>query len=74
MEEHSADGVVLHLYSAEKTLADIFKYRHKLGIDVAVEALRTYAARRKPDWQKVLEYARVCRVENVMRPSLLFVM
>ncbi len=66
----TADGVVIRVYSAEKTLADVFKFRHKLGVDVAVEALRTYRARRKHDWQRVLEHARICRVENVMRPYL----
>ena len=64
------DGVALQIYSAEKTLADVFKYRRKLGIDVAVEALRTYRAQPKPNWLRVLEYARLCRVENVMRPYL----
>lgn len=66
----TADGVVIRVYSAEKTLVDVFKFRHKLGVDVAVEALRTYRARRKHDWQRVLEHARICRVENVMRPYL----
>ena len=70
IERVTVDGVKLRLYSAEKTLADLFKYRHKLGVDQAVEALRTYAMRRKPDWPQVLGYARVCRVENVMRPYL----
>ncbi len=66
----TVDGVTLRLYSAEKTLADVFKYRHKLGEDLALAALRIYGARQKPDWQQVLEHARVCRVENVMRPYL----
>ena len=70
IEEHSVDDLPIRIYSAEKTLADVFKYRHKLGLDVVVEALRTYQARRKHDWQRVLEHARICRVENVMRPYL----
>ncbi len=70
VENHAVDGVPIRVYSAEKTLADVFKYRHKLGLDVAVEALRAYRAKGKPDWQSVLEYARICRVENVMRPYL----
>ena len=73
-QPHAADGTPIRVYSAEKSLADVFKFRHKLGIDVAVEALRTYSHRRKRDWPQVLEYARVCRVENVMRPYLEAVM
>ena len=74
IEEHSVDDMPIRIYSAEKSLADVFKYRHKLGIDVAVEALRTYSLRRGRDWQQVLESSRVCRVENVMRPYLEAVM
>ncbi len=69
-QPRTAGGTLIRVYSAEKTLADVFKYRHKLGVDVAVEALRSYSRRRGRDWQKVLEHARVCRVENVMRPYL----
>ena len=61
-QPNAVDGTPIRVYSAEKSLADVFKYRHKLGIDVAVEALRTYSQRRKHDWLQVLEYARVCRV------------
>ena len=74
IENVTVDGVTLRLYSAEKTLADVFKYRHRLGLDVALEALRTYGTRRKRDWPRVLASARVCRVENVMRPYLEVVM
>ena len=74
IETRRLDGVTLQIYSREKTLADMFKYRRKLGIDLAVEALRTYRTQPRPDWQRVLEFARVCRVENVMRPYLLAVM
>ena len=74
VQERAVDGVPIRIYSPEKTLADVFKYRHKLGTDVAVEALRTYRGQRKPDWQQVLAFARVCRVENVMRPYLEAVM
>lgn len=48
--------------------ADCFKYRNRIGLDVALEALRNYRARRGARFQKVLEDARVCRVENAMRP------
>jgi predicted transcriptional regulator of viral defense system len=70
IEERKIDEVTLRVYSAEKTLADCFKFRHKIGQDVASEALRTY--RRRPDarLQRVYEYAKICRVANVMRPYL----
>ncbi len=74
IETHAVDGVPIQIYSREKTLADVFKYRHKLGQDVAIEALRTYRGQPKQDYQKVLEYARTCRVENIMRPYLEAVM
>lgn len=70
VEVHELDGVEVKVYGAEKTLADVFKFRNQVGMDVALEALESYAARRRRDVQAVLEYARVCRVERVMRPYL----
>jgi predicted transcriptional regulator of viral defense system len=67
----TVDRVPVRIYSPEKTIADCFKYRHKIGIDVAVEALRTYREKvRRLPVNKLLEYARICRVEKVMRPYL----
>ncbi len=70
VETHQIDGVSIRVYGAEKTLADAFKYRNKIGLDIAIEALRNYRKRRKPQFQKVLEFARICRVERVIRPYL----
>lgn len=70
MGTHWIDDVSVRIYSAEKTLADCFKFRNKIGLDVTLEALRTYRARRRPQLQQVLEFARICRVENVVRPYL----
>jgi len=70
IETHKIADVTLRVYSAEKTLADCFKYRNRLGLDVVLEALRAYRRRRKKNFQQVLEFARVCRVERVMRPYL----
>jgi len=67
----TVDRIPVRIYSPEKTIADCFKYRHKIGIDVAVEALRTYREKvRRLPVNKLLEYARICRVEKVMRPYL----
>ena len=67
IEKHDIDGVVVQIYSAEKTLADCFKYRNKLGMDVVLEALKLYLSQKKLIMDKLMMYARVCRVENVMR-------
>ncbi len=64
------DGVRVKIYGPEKTLADCFKFRNKIGLDVGLEALKAYAGGRRPQIQKVLEFARVCRVEKILRPYL----
>jgi predicted transcriptional regulator of viral defense system len=69
IETHTLDGVSIRVYCREKTLADVFKYRNKVGLDV-FEAIRAYRSQPKRDFQAVLKYARICRVENVIRPYL----
>ncbi len=65
------DGVLVRIYSPEKTIADCFKYRNKIGIDVAIEALRNYREhKRKPDFKALSTFARINRVERIMRPYL----
>lgn len=70
VETHVIDRVPVRVYGSEKTLADCFKYRNKIGLDVAIEALRAYRGRRGARLQRVLEYSRICRVEHVLRPYL----
>ena len=70
IETHEIDGVAVRIYSAEKTLADCFKFRNKIGLDTAVEALRLYRERRKLNTHALMEYAAIDRVQNVMRPYL----
>ncbi|MBN2560498.1 MAG: type IV toxin-antitoxin system AbiEi family antitoxin domain-containing protein [Phycisphaerae bacterium] len=70
VETYAIDSVPVRIYGPEKTLADCFKYRNKIGLDVAIEALRSYRGRRGTKFQTVLEYARICRVEKVVRPYL----
>ena len=70
VEIHSVDGQNLRVYCAEKTLADCFKYRNKIGLEVALEALRFYRQRKKIRVDELVHYSRVCRVEKVMRPYL----
>lgn len=65
------DGVPVRIYSPEKTIADCFKYRNKIGIDVAVEALRTYRERTpKPNYKALAGFAEINRVQRVIRPYL----
>jgi len=70
IETPRVDGQTVRIYGAEKSVADAFKYRSKLGLDVALEALRTWRGRRGAVIERLLEQARVCRVERVMRPYL----
>jgi predicted transcriptional regulator of viral defense system len=70
IERKVVDGVNLRMYSAEKTIADCFKYRNLIGTDVAVEALKAYMARRGRNLERVRKMAGVCRVEKIMRPYL----
>ncbi|MBE3097621.1 MAG: type IV toxin-antitoxin system AbiEi family antitoxin domain-containing protein [Planctomycetes bacterium] len=70
IETHDIDNIRVRVYSPEKTLADCFKFRNKIGLDTAVEALRFYRERRKVKVGDLLRYAAVCRVAKVMRPYL----
>nr|WP_068173807.1 type IV toxin-antitoxin system AbiEi family antitoxin domain-containing protein [Hydrogenophaga taeniospiralis] len=64
------DGVALRVYSVAKTVADCFKHRHKIGLDVALEALKEARAQRKATADDLWHCAKVCRVAQVMRPYL----
>ena len=70
IENHTVDGVSIKIYTPEKTLADCFKFRNKLGMDVVIEALRLYRSRQRFNLEKLLKYAEVCRVKNIMMPYL----
>ena len=70
IETPAVDGRAVRVYSAEKSIADAFKYRNKIGTDVAVEALKTWRERRRAPIERLLEQARICRVERVIRPYL----
>ncbi len=70
VETHQIDGVTIKVYSPEKTLADCFKFRNKIGMDVVIEALKLYRSRKRVNVSELLKYAKHCRVENVMRPYL----
>jgi predicted transcriptional regulator of viral defense system len=70
IEVHQLDDTPVRIYEPTKTVADCFKYRHKLGMDIALEALRLYRKRKDFDIGMLLKYARICRVEKIIRPYL----
>jgi predicted transcriptional regulator of viral defense system len=70
VQEQSVEGLKLRVYSPAKTVADCFKYRNKVGVDVALEALRDTLRQRKATSDELWEAAKICRMANVMRPYL----
>lgn len=70
IEEHEVEGVTIRVYSPAKTVADCFKFRNKIGLDVAVEALRDCWGQRKATMDEIWAAAKVCRVAEVMRPYM----
>jgi predicted transcriptional regulator of viral defense system len=70
IETRRVEGVKLRVYSAAKTVADCFKYRNKIGIDVAVEALRDFTRGNRGGANELARFARICRVTRVMQPYL----
>ena len=69
-ESHIIESVPTQVFSVAKTVADCFKYRNKLGLDVALEALRESLRSRKATPAALWEAAKICRVANVMRPYM----
>jgi predicted transcriptional regulator of viral defense system len=70
IEVHECDQVKIRIYNVAKTVADCFKYRNKIGIDVAIEALRDARRLKKASADELWRYAKIGRVANVMRPYL----
>jgi predicted transcriptional regulator of viral defense system len=70
VESHQLERVPVRITSREKTVADCFKYRNKIGLDVALEALREYLRSRKRSVDELVRAAKVCRVSRVMQPYL----
>lgn len=76
IEEHVIEGIIVKVYHPAKTVADCFKYRHKIGLDVAIEALRDALRLRNAEGSlccsvdAIWHYAQICRVSNVIKPYL----
>lgn len=70
VEEHKLDGVKVRIYNPEKTIADCFKFRNKIGMDIVMEALKLYKERKKFKVDELLRYAKICRLEKIMSPYI----
>jgi predicted transcriptional regulator of viral defense system len=70
IENHKVEGVPIRVYSVAKTVADCFKFRNKVGLDVAIEALKDALREKKAAVNEIYRYAKVCRVSNVIRPYM----
>jgi predicted transcriptional regulator of viral defense system len=70
IEERRIESVTVRVFSAAKTVADCFKFRNKIGLDVALEALRDYRRAHRGGMDELWRFARTCRVTRVMRPYL----
>jgi predicted transcriptional regulator of viral defense system len=70
IESRRVEGVSIRVYSAAKTVADCFKFRNKIGLDVAIEALKECLRRKKGSVKDIYNFAKICRVSNVIRPYM----
>lgn len=70
VERHVVDGVSVPIFDLEKTVVDCFRFRNRIGLDVALEALRDYLQRRKRNVDRLLHYAKIDRVSTKIRPYL----
>ena len=70
IEKHNIDGYTVRIYSLAKTIADCFKFRNKIGIDTARNALKAALRERRVPPKEIMNYAKICRVQNVIKPIL----
>ena len=70
IEQHKIEGVSIRVYNPAKTVADCFKFRNKIGLDIALEALRDCHRSRKCTMDELWKYGKICRVANIMKPYL----
>jgi predicted transcriptional regulator of viral defense system len=70
IEKHPVEGVTVRVYTAAKTVADCFKFRNKIGLDIAIEALKDCLRQKKASVNEIYRYAKICRVSNVIRPYM----
>lgn len=68
VEEHEIEGSLVKIYNPAKTVADCFKYRNKIGLDVATEALKDCLKMKKCSVNELWKYAKICRVTTIIKP------
>jgi predicted transcriptional regulator of viral defense system len=69
-QKHRIEGGTITVFNPAKTVADCFKFRHKIGMDVALEALRECRRQKKASVDELWQAAKICRVANVMKPYM----
>ena len=70
IEEHKIDGHTIKVYNLAKTIADCFKFRNKIGINVARDALKIAVTEKNINPKEILRYAGICRVDKILKPIL----
>jgi len=70
IEEHKIEGHSIKVYSFAKTIADCFKFRNKIGADVARDALKVAVTEKKINPKEIMQHAKICRVDNIVKPIL----
>lgn len=70
VKTHNIEGISVRVYNPAKTVADCFKYRNKIGLDVSIEALRDVWRQRRATMDELWHYAKICRMTNIMHPYL----
>ena len=70
IEEHTFNGKTVRVYCAEKSVADAFKFRNRIGVDIALESLKAWRSRSRPNLNRLMHFAQICRVSRIIRPYL----
>ncbi len=70
IEEHEIEGHKVRVYNLAKTIADCFKFRNKIGMDVARDALKVAVTEKGIKTKEIMQYAKICRVDNIIKPIL----
>jgi predicted transcriptional regulator of viral defense system len=70
VEEHIIEGVKVKIFNPAKTIADCFKFRNKIGLDIAIEALKDCIRKKQSSFDEIWKYAEICRVANIIKPYL----
>ena len=70
VDKHTFDKIPVKIYNPEKTIVDCFKFRNKIGMNIVLEALAFYRERKTFNPSKLIKYAKVCRIKNVMKPYI----